>query len=149
MMLRLLFWLKEVTMVSLIPNFPLDTWYWFSLFLVVTWDSDSGDDVGRTFDEILKTFIDVSSQYPKPQLMISGEFTADAYISKVVPMLQEKGYKLVTGKFIDSSAFHSWGLDFIHFLKLIPLFSRWVSWSQSLSSYIYTWSSRWYLELWW
>ncbi|GAA5931042.1 chitin deacetylase [Sporobolomyces koalae] len=68
-------------------------------YTVVNWSFDSGDSVGKTPSSSISAYKKLAQSYPKPQIALNHETyegTAKKVIPSVVPMLVNKGYKLVT-----------------------------------------------------
>ncbi|GAA5987484.1 hypothetical protein JCM5350_003097 [Sporobolomyces pararoseus] len=68
-------------------------------YTVVNWSFDSGDSAGKSPSSTITSYKKIAQSYPKPQIALNHETykgTAEKVVPSVVPMLVNKGYKLVT-----------------------------------------------------
>ncbi|SCV72939.1 BQ2448_6864 [Microbotryum intermedium] len=69
-------------------------------YTIVTWDFDSDDSDGHTTAaQSVKLYNKLAGTYPKPHIALNHEVykgTGQTVVPQVVPMLIQKGYKLVT-----------------------------------------------------
>ncbi|GAA5881625.1 hypothetical protein JCM16303_005515 [Sporobolomyces ruberrimus] len=68
-------------------------------YTVVNWSFDSGDSAGKSPSSTISSYKKLAQSYPKPQISLNHETykgTAEKVVPSVVPMLVNKGYKLVT-----------------------------------------------------
>ncbi|GAA5903139.1 chitin deacetylase [Sporobolomyces salmoneus] len=68
-------------------------------YVVVNWSFDSGDSSGKSPSSTIANYKKIAQNYPKPQIALNHETykgTVEKVIPSIVPMLVNKGYKLVT-----------------------------------------------------
>ncbi|GAA6008464.1 hypothetical protein JCM11491_004488 [Sporobolomyces phaffii] len=68
-------------------------------YTVVNWSFDSGDSAGKSPSSTVSSYKKIAQSYPKPQISLNHETykgTAEKVIPSIVPMLVNKGYRLVT-----------------------------------------------------